>query len=1154
MKQPLSLVRHFIILTLAVFIITSCSKEAAKPKILVFTKTAGYVHESIPEGIASVVKLGAENGFEVDTTARASVFTEDSLKQYAAIVFLSTTGDVLNHRQEAEFERYIQAGGGYVGIHAASDTEYDWGWYGRLVGGYFLDHPGINDTFPNVQEGIINVVDRAHDASKFLPEKWKRTDEWYSFKKMNKEVNVLMKLDESSYDGGVRMGEHPVSWYHAYDGGRAFYTALGHTKQSFSEDLFLKHLLAGIQYAIGDNKLDYSKAVTLRVPEDDRFKKTALVSGGLFEPTEMTVLPNLDILVAQRRGEIMLYKHNDSTISQAGLLNVYFKTNTPNVNAEEGVLGLKADPDFDKNNFVYIFYSPIDTAVNRLSRFKFENDKLNMESEKVILEFYSQREICCHTGGSIAFGPDGLLYVSTGDNSTPFNEPGEQYLTNGYAPLDDREGHEQYDARRTAGNTNDLRGKILRIRIKADGSYEIPEGNLYPVGTKGTRPEIYVQGNRNPYRISVDQKNGYLYWGEVGPDARADSLNSRGPMAYDEVNQARKAGFFGWPFFVGNNYAYNEYDFGTGASGERFDPSAPINSSRNNTGITKLPPAQPAFIWYPYSASLDFPQVGTGGRTAMAGPVYYTDMYPKETRLSEYYNKKLFIYDWIRGWIKAVTLQPNGDFDKMEPFMDNTKFNSLIDMEVGPDGKIYLLEYGNGWFTKNDDAGLSRIDFIEGNRFPKVKALYADKISGGVPLRVTFSVDATDPENESLAYIWDLGNGDTKVTPDPQLAYTYNEKGEYIVTVAVRDNGKLKTKSDPVAVYAGNEAPIVKINLEGNKSFYFPDELVKYTVSVKDTDEPSAEVDLGSLFISADYIAGSDKAEASVGHQNTTQALSGKNMVKTLDCVSCHKENEKSIGPSYMDVAKRYQDSPEASNYLVNKVRNGGSGAWGETVMPAHIDMKEGDARQIVSWVLSLTKKGIKQRSLPISGTVKPTLNKTETEDGVFILTATYTDKGGNNIKPLTGETAVILRNSRLRFESAGNLSKYTILSDNGIPLMVVPKEKGSFSLDDIDLTNVAAIEITASHTEPIDRGYSFEIRLDGPNGQKIGKTTLSPDREVKKGDGNAPIMALINFDITPVTDGKFHNLYIVSKAIENEASALFLSGILLKKEAKLVN
>lgn len=1146
MKHSSFMLRKLVTLLVVLLIMASCSKKRSeKPRILVFSKTAGYVHESIPEGIAAIEKLGTENGFEVATTADASYFTEDSLKNFAAVIFLSTTGDVLNNYQEADFERFIQAGGGFVGIHAASDTEYNWGWYGRMVGGYFLDHPGIRDTFPNVQEGVLRVLDKNHAEKASLPEKWKRTDEWYSFKKMNKDVNVLMDIDEDSFNGGAKTGEHPMSWYHDYDGGRAFYTALGHTKESYSEELFLKHVLSGIQYAVGEQDLDYSKVKTQRVPEEDRLKKTTLAIGDFFEPTEMTVLPNLDILVTQRRGEILLFKKSDSTVTKAGFLDVYFKTNTPRVNAEEGILGIQADPNFAKNHFVYIFYSPIDTSVNRLSRFKLEKDVLDMDSEQVILEFYSQREICCHTGGSIAFDKDGLLYVSTGDNSTPFNEPNQKFVNNGYAPLDDRPGHEQYDARRSSGNSNDLRGKILRIRVKEDGSYEIPEGNLYPVGTEKTRPEIYVQGNRNPYRISVDPKNSFLYWGEVGPDAKSDSFGIRGPQGYDEINQARTAGFFGWPLFVGNNYSYNEYDFDTGKPGKSFDPAKPINTSRNNTGIEELPPAQPAFIWYPYSISPEFPQTKTGGRNAMAGPVYYTDMFPKETRLPDYYNNKLFIYDWVRGWVKAVTMLPNGDFDKMEPFMENTKFNALIDMEVGPDGKLYILEYGNGWFTQNSDAGIFRIDYHGGNRYPKINDLIVDKTSGALPLTVVAKVDAVDPEREQMTYVWDLGNGEKKTTNEPTLEHTFAKVGEYQIIVQVSDKENQKAISNPVSVYAGNEEPNVEIDIHGNKSFYFPGKLVSYSVRVEDKDDPSASQDLSNLFVSADYIEGSDKAEASQGHKNSTEALSGKTMVSSLDCVACHKETEKSIGPSYLDVAKRYEKDRDGPSHLVNKIINGGSGVWGETVMPAHLDMKESDAKQIVSWILSLANEGKKQKSLPPSGTVKPTLDKALTDNGVLIMSASFTDKGGPNIRPLTGNTSITLRNPVMTFGNVSDVQEFTTNTFNGMPLMLVPKVPGYFSLENIDLTDITSIEIAAGSMDLVEHGYSFELRLDAPDGKKLGEAKLEASNIKEKPSGGGPNISKLKIDIEPVSDGNFHKLYIVSNvADEKEPSAVFLANI----------
>lgn len=689
-----------------ILVIASCTEKNSQTRILVFSKTAGYRHESIEAGKLALLKMSAANNWIADTTEDATVFTEDNLKKYAAVIFLNTTLNVLDYKQETSFERYIQAGGGFTGIHSATDTEYDWMWYAGLVGAQFESHPKI-------QPAKLSVMEKDHISTKHLSRVWDKTDEWYNFKNISTDIKVLLKIDETSYEGGKNNNDHPMAWYHEYDGGRAFYTALGHTPESYTDTTFLTHLLGGIKYAIGENsKLDYTKAKSQFAPDSSSVFQTILSQGEFFEPTEMTVLPNLDVLIVQRRGEILIYKNDEKKIKPAGFLDVYFRTKKDtNVNAEEGLLGICKDPDFAKNKQVYIFYSPADTSVNRLSRFELKNDTIDMQSEKIVLQFYSQREICCHTGGSIAFGPNRTLFLSTGDNSTPFDEKNQRYVNRGFAPLDQRPGHEQYDARRTSSNTNDLRGKIIRIQINEDGSYTIPEGNLFAKDEAGTKPEIYVMGNRNPYRLSVDQKNSYLYWGEVGPDSDNDSLETRGPKGYDEINQARKAGYFGWPLFIGKNYAYYEYDYNTGKTGVKFDPLLPVNNSRNNTGIKNLPPAQSAFIWYPYKLSKDFPQLATGGRTAMAGPVYYEDLYDAKTRMPEYYNGKLFIYEWMRGWVKAVTMKPNGDFYRMEPFAQHIKFAAPVDMELGPDGKLYILEYGTGWFSKNKDAGLSRIDF-----------------------------------------------------------------------------------------------------------------------------------------------------------------------------------------------------------------------------------------------------------------------------------------------------------------------------------------------------------------------------------------------------------------------------------------------------------
>lgn len=240
-----------IIAALVFILLNSCS--AVKPveqngapgaSILVFYKTSGFYHESIPDGIAALQQLGSENAIQVDTTRDAARFTAQGLKEYDAVVFLNTTQDVLNDAQQAAFEAYIRSGKGFAGIHAATDTEYSWPWYNKLVGAYFSSHPQI-------QDARVQVVNKAHPSTEFLPDVWQRRDEWYNFKSLQPGITVLCNLDEQSYSGGTNGANHPIAWYHEFDGGRAWYTAGGHTSESYKEPLFLKHILGGIKYAIG---------------------------------------------------------------------------------------------------------------------------------------------------------------------------------------------------------------------------------------------------------------------------------------------------------------------------------------------------------------------------------------------------------------------------------------------------------------------------------------------------------------------------------------------------------------------------------------------------------------------------------------------------------------------------------------------------------------------------------------------------------------------------------------------------------------------------------------------------------------------------------------------------------------------------------------
>ena len=1099
------------------------AKKIEKPRVLVFSATKGFRHSSIGVGKLALLKLGSEHNFTVDTTEDANAFNEDNLKKYAAVVFLNTTGDVLNNAQQNDFERYIQAGGGFLGVHAAADCEYTWPWYGKLVGAYFKSHPAT-------QKAKLIVKDKSNLATKHLPDVWERTDEWYNFKTppTEQEVKVLIAIDESSYQGGENGAYHPMAWYHEYDGGRAFYTEFGHTDESYADPNYLQHVLGGLVYAIGDGKpLDYSKATTLRLPEPDRFSKN-IVATGYDEPTEMAILPNLDVLVVQRKGQIHWYNKATGKNTQVAKMNVYHKTTVPGVNAEEGIMGITADPNFAKNNFVYVFYSPVDSSVNRLSRFVFKDGKFDLKSEKVILQFYSQRNICCHTGGSLSFGPDRTLFLSTGDNSTPFDQNNSKYQLNGYGPIDGRPGYEQWDARRSSSNTNDLRGKVLRIKLAEDGTYSIPEGNLFPKGTDKTRPEIYVMGNRNPYRISIDRKTGFLYWGEVGPDAGADSA-SKGPRGYDELNQARKAGYFGWPLFVGKNYPYRNFNYATGEAGAPFDAARPVNDSKNNTGLSNLPPVSPPFIWYPYAASEEFPELGTGGRNAMAGPVYHPEFYPKETRFPEYYAGKLFFYDWIRGWVKAVTMDAEGNYVRMEPVLQNIKFNSPIDMEMGPDGRLYVLEYGTGWFTKNPDAGLVRIDFNKGNRKP-VTAFKVDKTSGALPMTVNVSAEGSrDPDNDKLTYIWHYGSK-TKTTTEPQTSLQLTAAGDYNMYVEVKDDKGASTKSSNVNVYAGNEAPKVSIQLE-NGNMYIPGQPVKYKVLVNDKED-GTKIDPANLFVKVDYISGMDKAQV-VGHQQVSTALEGKALVESSDCKTCHKLNEKSIGPAYTAVSKKYASNPKAADYLVGKIIKGGGGVWGETAMPAHPDLKAGDANKIVNWILGLSKPQAK--SLPAQGSITPAPKDVDGGKTMQI-TASYTDKGGAGRKPQTGVEAVFLSGPVLTPASIVQKQDINVMEFGGRQFMVAAAASGWMAFQ-VDLSGIKALEFGYSGQGKITKGVRLEVFAEEVTGKKIGEVLI--DKMVAMQDNR------ITMDVPPGTKTK--RFVVKVSKVEGEEATVVLTAISLK-------
>lgn len=1100
--------KSYICIAILFCFLLSCG-EKDNPRVLVFSKTKGYRHESIEVGKLALIDLGKKNGFDVDTTENASFFNDENLKRYQAVIFLSTTMDVLDVVQQADFKRFIEAGGGFVGIHAAADTEYEWPWYGRLVGAYFKSHP-------KTQEATIKKVKPF--GSNATPDSWTRTDEWYNYKKISPDINVILNLDETSYEGGENGESHPIAWYHDFEGGRSFYTGLGHTKESYSDSLYLDHLLQGIKYALGESRPDYDKVKTKRAPEENRFTKTVL-DFNLDEPTEMAVLPDGKIMFIERKGNVKLYDPADGKVNVINTFNVWTKS-------EDGMIGLTIDPDFSQNKWVYVFYSHPDKSVNVVSRFVFADNKIDMASEKQIIEVAVQRETCCHTGGSLLFGPDGNLYISTGDNTSPF-------ASDGFSPSDEMPGRAPFDAQKSSGNTNDLRGKILRIHVEKDGTYTIPEGNLFAKEEEKTRPEIYVMGCRNPYRISIDQKTKYLYWGEVGPDAgQNDSL--RGPRGYDEVNQAKKAGYFGWPYFVGNNFAYAKYDFANKKVLTKWDPNAPINESPNNTGKRELPSVVPAFIYYPYAKSEEFPMVKEGGRNAMAGPIYYSENYKGvSTAFPDYFDSKLMIYDWIRNFMFLVSMDTEGAITDIEPFMPNTKFNNIIDMSYGPDGKLYMIEYGTVWFKQNLDARLVRIDYNGGNR-PPVVELTADKISGALPLTVQFNSKGTvDPDGDKLTYELEA-DGKKISSPDGNFSLTFDNPGVVVARLIATDDKGLSATSQ-IQVVAGNNPPEVKTEiLDGNKTFFFPGTPVKYAVTVSDKEDGTttdSKIPADAVTVTFNYLKGFDMTQIAQGHQMPTAELPGKMLIEKSDCKSCHTIDQKSAGPAYKDVAAKYKTQTGSIDLLAAKIIKGGAGVWGTTEMAAHPQISVDDAKKMVDYILSLGEDKI-EKKLPLTGSVAPG----KEEDGAYVLTATYFDKGVDKIPALSSSSAVVLRSGMLNANQVDELNVARKVNNQGRWVLENVRNGAYAVYKNLDMTGVKKATLMVFIRDGNqDPGGDIEVHMDKPDGKLLGKVTVS-----KPGLSALPTKL----------DGEsgYHDIYIVfknPKAIDN--SMFYFGGIRLE-------
>jgi glucose/arabinose dehydrogenase/PKD repeat protein/type 1 glutamine amidotransferase len=852
-------------------------------EVLFFHLTTGFRHDSIPAAIEAVEELGAEHGFSVTETQDPTVFNDENLQNYAAIVFFTDGENTLNAAQRTAFERYIHRGGGFVGLHSSSNMDKtNWPWWSDLLGHAFFDN------HPPLQNGTMHVEDGDHPATAHLGETWEWfDDEWYNFTANPRDAgaHVLLTVDESTYNGGQMGDDHPIAWCNEFDGGRTFYTAIGHSSSHYQDADMRQHILGGIEWAAGVVEGDCGEPRE-GIPTEAAFEKVAL-DDNTANPMKMDIAPDGRVFYIELAGALKIWHPDTQAISVAGQLDVFR-------DHENGLMGIVLDPDFEDNNQIYLFYSDPDSmevdntagGLQRISRFELDpvGENLIMDSEVAILEFPHQRAECCHSSGDLKFDSEGNLYLSTGDDTNPFGNSAN------YAPIDYRDGRAPFDAGRSSGNTNDLRGKILRITPLEDpgdepglgSTYTVPDDNLFTEANDAyhhlfpngefdadlARPEIYVMGLRNPFVIGIDSATDDLWFGDVGPDSNPPGGfdPNRGPRGYDSWTKVTEAGNYGWPFCYIAQESYRQWQFPSGPAGEFYDcENGAVNDSPRNTGLEQLPPATQRTLWYAYCnpevAPQPFPEIPGGnvpggqnygcGRAAFMGDVYHYDAdLDAEGKFPEYYDGKPFLLEWERDIIASITMDDDGEYvpGSFEEFMfgfrmDNgLRFRKPHDLKFGPDGNMYLIEWGDSFNFAgggvNPDSGLYRISYVKGGRTP-VASASATPDNGQPPLDVSFSSEGSfDPDGEDITYEWNFGDGTTSQEANP--SHTYTEAGVYPVQLVVTDTTD-RSSSSSLTITVGNTRPEVTIEFPHHGQVFEWGDEVPYKVTVVDAEDGSTE-------------------------------------------------------------------------------------------------------------------------------------------------------------------------------------------------------------------------------------------------------------------------------------------------------------------------
>lgn len=736
------------------------------------------------------------------------------------------------------------------------------------------------ETEPEAQKAVVSLVDRQHPANDGLPLTWTRSDQWLNWDPNPVgDVHTVAQVKEKTYDPGEgAMGAfHPISWCRDYEGGRSFYTGMGGTEASYDEVRFREHLLGAIEWTTGMVRGDCQATIASNY-EVERLSGENQ-PGQLDQHGEthgMDIAPDGTVFYIGKAacpsgpipdwedpdvglgcGTIHQWDPETEDVTHLTTLDVFGNRGSGGelVKSENGLVGITLDPEFRDNGWIYTFWMPHDSidrdkhvgkrTVSRLT-YDFDTESIDKDSRVDIMQWEAQIHSCCHVGGGMDFDDEGNLYIGSGDNNSSQGSNG--YSGNNWTK--DYKGLSFQDARRTAGNTNDLNGKILRIHPEDDGSYTIPEGNLFPpdeYSGEKTRPEIYVMGVRNISTLSIDAEADWLNAAWVGPDAFGPSPEL-GPAKYETATVITSAGNQGWPYCMGNNQPYrNRSNEDASVLTNWYDCDDLKNTSPRNTGLVDIPPARDNMIWYapggggpvfPDRKGSDVPTYKqedatytqpylTGGCQAiMSGPTYHESQIDSDSPIAwpTYWEDKWIIGDECNSQNRvAVTLGPDSVEEQQAPAFaeslrqiipsgggDNELQNWMMDSKFGPDGALYMLDYGGAFFSLSDNQKLIRVTYEGGAPTPGPTA--SATTVQGTPLTIAF----TGEKSGGVSYRWDFGDGTTSNEANP--THTYDSLGTYTATLTV--------------TYADGETATTEV--EVNVRCPVPDD--RSTVWFRDTD------------------------------------------------------------------------------------------------------------------------------------------------------------------------------------------------------------------------------------------------------------------------------------------------------------------------------